>query len=119
MFRATVLSIVLMLGMSPETVLLCKVWCVPAEAARTGCHRQDASTSPRVTGSDNCGPVAFSSAVLVREDVRRGMSDQSARHAVVIPRYQVTASLRELRLGSDPGRASLVESRPLICALRI
>ena len=119
MFRATVLSIVLMVGMGQDTMLLCKVWCDPAEAARTGCHQKDASTSPSVTGSDNCGPVALSSAVLVREDVRRGMSDQGARHAVVIPRYQGPASPTELRLGSDPGRASPVESRPLVCALRI
>ena len=108
-----------MVGMGQDTVLLCKVWCDPAEAARTGCHQQDASTSPSVTGSDNCERVALNSAVLVREDVRRGMSDQSARHAVVILRYQLPASSRELRLGSDPGQASLVESRPLVCALRI
>ena len=72
-----------------------------------------------VTGSDNCGAVALSSAVLVREDVRRGVSDQSARHAVVIPRYQVPASPGELRLGFEPGRASPEDSRPLVSILRI
>jgi hypothetical protein len=118
-FRATVLSIVLMVGMGQDAVLLCKVWCDSAEAARTDCHQQNASASPSVKESDNCGPVALSSAVLVREDGRRGMSDQGARHAVVRARYQVPASPTELRLASVSGRASPIESRPLVCALRI
>ena len=118
-FRATILLIVLMVGLGQDTLLLCKVWCDPAEAARAGCHQKDASTFPNVTGSDNCGPEALRSAILAREDVRRGMSDESARHAVVIPRHQLSVSLTGWRPGSDPGRASPVESRPLVFALRI
>ena len=108
MFRATILLIVLMVGLGQDTLLLCKVWCDPVEAARAGCHQEDASTSPVVTGSENCGPEALRSAVLAREDLRRSMSDQGARHAVVIPRYQLSVSLTGVRPGSDPGRASPV-----------
>ena len=118
-FRATVLLIVLMVGMGQDTVLLCKAWCDPVEAARAGCHQEDASTSPGVTGSDNCAPGALSHTVLVREDVPRGMSDQGARQAGVIGGYQVPASPIGWRVGYDPGRASPAESRPLISVLRI
>jgi len=117
-FRIAVLSIVLMMGVRQDAALLCKVWCDPAEIARTACHHEDAGTSPSVTGDDTCGPVTLSRAILVRDDGQRGMTDQGARHAVVI-RCQVPASPTGLRLGSDGGRASPVESRPLVCALRI
>ena len=56
--------------------------------------------------------------VNIREDLRR-VSDQDARYAIVVPRYQVPASPNETRQGSDPGRASPPESRPLVLALRI
>ena len=117
-FQAAVLSIVLMVGVGQDAAILCKAWCDPAQAARTGCHQRDANASPSVTGSDNCGSAAQNSAVLVREDIRR-VSDQSARHAVVMPRSQVSPSLRVLRPGSDPGRASPIDPRPLVPALRI
>jgi len=107
-----------MMSVGQDAVLLCKVWCDPAEAARTGCYHQGANTSPSVTGSDNCGSVALSSAALVREDVQRS-ADESARHAVVVPRYQMSSLASEARLSFDPGRASPAESRPLLLALRL
>jgi hypothetical protein len=55
----------------------------------------------------------------VREDVRRGTSDQGVRHAVVILRSQVAPLPRVPHLGSEPGRASPIEAGPLLLALRI
>jgi hypothetical protein len=87
-----------MLLAGPDARLLCKMWCDPAEAARTGCHHDEARTSPRVTGSD-CGDVALNAAaVLVTADARRGVSDPDARHPVVVPRYRFPASTSEALL---------------------
>jgi hypothetical protein len=118
-FRPAVLSLVLMVGVAQDAALFCKAWCDPAQAAKTGCHQQDTNAFPRVTGSDNCGPPPLNGAVLVREDVRRGTSDPGARHSVVIPRYQVPLSPSLLRLGSERGRTSPIEPRPLARVLRI
>ena len=107
-----------MVGMGQDTVLLCKAWCDPVDAARAGCH-QDAGTSPGVTGSEDCAPAALSHIVLVREDVPRGISDQGVRQACVIGGCQVPASPIGWRVGFDPGRASPAEPRPLLSVLRI
>lgn len=120
MLRATVVSIVLLLAIGQETALLCRVWCHPGGAPMAECHEhaQSDGTSPSVRGDESCGQVMVISGFLAREDMRRA-SDQGTRYAQVVPRFQVPSSPNEARQGSDPGRASPLESRPLIVALRI
>src|SRR5512145_715326 len=48
-FRAIVLSFVLILLAGPSAGVLCKAWCNPAEAAARGCH-QHPSPSATLTG---------------------------------------------------------------------
>ena len=119
MFRATVLSFVLILLAGPSAGVLCKAWCNPAEAAATGCHHQHPSPSATLTGTDDCGKVALSSAVLAKEDVRRTLSSPDTRHAVLVPRYQYSVSTSEAHPGDEPGCASPLAQRPLVTALRI
>ena len=109
----------LLLAIGQDAALLCRVWCHPGGAAMAECHeRAQTSTSPSVTGDDSCGRVTVNGAVLIREDLRR-VSDQDARYAVVVARYQVPASPNEARHGADPGRASPRQTRTLVLALRI
>ena len=68
-----------MVGLGQDTLLLCKVWCDPVEAARAGCHQEDARTSPGVTGRDNCGPEALSRAVLAGDSVQQRHGPTRAR----------------------------------------
>ena len=119
MFRVTLLSVVLTLLVGPHATLLCKAWCDPADAARAGCHHDGATRSPRVSGSDNCGIVVLSNAILVRDDAGRGLSDPNAPHAVVGPRDRFPASANEIRFGREPGREWSLPQRPVVTALRI
>lgn len=118
-FRSTVLSIVLTLTAGPNVGVLCKVWCDPIEAATAGCHHEHGIPSAILTGTDDCGNVVFSNAVLVKENARGGLSSSDTRHAVVVPRYQYPASTSETHRGDEPGCAWPLAKRPLFTALRI
>jgi hypothetical protein len=117
--RATVLSIVLTLTTGPNLGVLCKVWCDPAEAATAGCHHEHGNRSASLAGTDDCGHVVFSRAVLVKEDARDGLSSSNTRHAAVVPRYRYPASTSETHLGDEPGCAWPLAKRPPVTALRI
>jgi hypothetical protein len=118
--RRSVLSIVLLLAIGQDTALLCTVWCHPGGAAMPACHDQiqNSGKSLSVKEDDSCGRVMVGGALLIREDLRR-VPDHDARYAVVVPRFHVPSSPNDARRCSDPGRASPLESRPLIVALRI
>ena len=118
-FRATVLSIVLMLVAGSHATILCKAWCDPAEAAAQGCHQNDASTSAALTGTDDCDNPAVTSAVLGKEDVRRSVSSPETRQALVVSRHPYFASTSETHVWDAPGRGSPLAPRPLVTALRI
>ena len=117
MYRATALSLVLILLAGPSAGVLCKAWCNPAEAGATGCHYHP-SPSATLTGTDDCGKVVLSSAVLAKEDVR-ALSSPDARHAVLVPRYQYSVSTSAAHPGDEPGCASPLAQRPLVTALRL
>ena len=63
--------------------------------------------------------LALSGAALVREAVRRSVSDQGAGHAVVVPRCQYPPSPSEAYRRHEPGRASQLEPRSRVTTLRI
>jgi hypothetical protein len=117
-FRAAVLSIVLTLTAGPNVGVLCKRWCDPVEAATAGCHPEQGNPSAILTGTDDCGNIVFSSAMLVKEDARGGLFSDT-RHAVVVPRYQYPASTSETHLGDEPRCARPLGKQPLVTALRI
>ena len=119
MHQATVLWIVLTLLAGPHAGVLCKAWCDPQEAARTGCHHDDTGTSARLTGNNDCGDAVLSSAFLVTENVRRGVSDQNVHRALVVPRFRFPLPTGEARRRRTQERGSPLESRPLVTALRI
>lgn len=117
MFRAAIVLIVAVLAMGQNAVLLCQALCDPHEAAAAGCH-SDSTTSPSLTGNDDCtdtlGAIAF-----VHEDVRRGTSTRDAPLVVVIPAFLFAPPPTDIRSGHGPGQQSLLEARPLVTSLRI
>jgi hypothetical protein len=118
-FQAVVLSIVLTLAVGPNAAVLCNVWCHLHEAAATGCHHQDATASPRVTGDDHCNDVAAITPTFVREDVRPSLSAPDVLHALVGPRLDFIPSPSVTRADHEPAQDWPLEKRPLSTALRI
>ena len=119
MFRATVLSIVLTLVAGPNASVQCKAWCDPAAAAAAGCHHRDGIPSATLTGTDDCGEAVPNSAIVVKEDARRGAPSSDPQQAVVVPRHHRAISSSEAHPGHDPGCTWSLAQRPLVTALRI
>ncbi len=121
MFRAGVLSIVVILAAGADPALLCRTRCDPQDAAASGCHHQGLAlaTASTIAGDDSCEAVVLGAAAALREEGQRGGSARGADHAVVVPRYHL-ADLTD-STGSDPqpARDWSLERRPLRTALRI
>ena len=118
MFRAAVLSIVLMLVAGPQAPLLCAVWCHAEASAAGPCEHPDTASAPIVTANGSCPDIAEASTAFVREDPRRGASASDGQHAVVVPPFQFVAPpTPEFR--REPGQHPPLEARPLVLALRI
>jgi hypothetical protein len=117
-FRAAVLSVALTLAVSQNAGLLCKVWCPPSEAT-TDCEHSGQTTSPSVTGDDNCINVTPGAIAFVREDVRRGESAPDTQHAVTIPSFRFAPPLTDIRSDHGLGQPLGLAARPLVIALRI
>jgi hypothetical protein len=116
-FRATVLSIVLTLVAGPNASVLCKAWCDPAAASATKCQHQFGSPSATLTGTDECAKAVPNSAIVVKEDARRG-APSDPQQAVMVPRHHRAISSSEAHPG-DPEFTWSLAQRPLVTALRI
>jgi hypothetical protein len=117
-FRATVLSIVLILLAGPNASVVCKALCDPAAAAATACHHTDGTPSATLNGTDDCGKAVPNSAV-VKEDARRGAPSSDAQQAVMVPRHHRATFSSEAHPGDNPGWTWSLARRPLVSALRI
>jgi hypothetical protein len=114
-FRAALLSIVLLLAVGQNVALLCITWCDAHTAAATECHYENSSTTPSVTGDEHCDNATAAAAVL-REDVRRGVSSWEANQASVV-RFDL--ALLTIDAPGQVRRARWLEKPPLSTALRI
>lgn len=114
-FRAAVLSIVLTLTGGQNAALLCGVWCQPYEVVPSGCHHQDPTTSPRLSGSDNCNNVVLSVAAFVLQDLRRAYAPD-AHYVIVFSRFAPTAT--GTRSPYEPRPQPALDQRPLVITLR-
>ena len=97
--------------------LLCMTWCHPQNAAASACHHEDASAT--VAGEESCDDAVLSAAAFLPEEVLRGVPSPIGRHAVPVPRYEVTPSTNEFRLGRELERDWPLETRSLETSLRI
>jgi len=117
--RLAVHSIVLIFAIaSSNGSLLCTSWCGPHETdTRTCGHNHPAS---RLIGSRNltCDDASRSVVGFVREDMRRTWPDSDTR-SVPISRSFNTLILLGAGVRHSPGRATLVDERPLDTNLRL
>ena len=116
-FRATLLSIVLMLAVGQNASLLCQVWCHDATFAT--CPHHGSTTSPSVSANDTCSTVVVGAVTFVREDARRSAAVPDAQDALAVPRFRLPPSFTDFRPGFESGWRLPLEERPLILALRI
>jgi len=117
-FRATVLSIVLVFAAGPSASLFCKAWCEPKVAAARGCHHEDHDSSSSVSGDDFCQDSIQGSAILTKEDLRRA-STEGAGDVIAIAQFPFALAATSLRAAGNQGRAQSVLKRPPTTPLRI
>jgi hypothetical protein len=117
-FRAAILSIVLTLGAGPNTALLCKAWCHTGEGTGNVCEYQMQTASPMVTTDEDCKEAIVGAMAFVREEGQR-ISAHDVQSAAVVQRFTFTPSVPQTRSGYHPGSRLLLETRPLVLALRI
>jgi hypothetical protein len=120
-FRAALLSIVLLLGIGPDVPLLCKALCNPAAAAANGCHYQvdPSDASARRIGGHDCGADALVGTAYIREDGRRTAPSPQTDLALPAARNQLAAPVNRVLPHCGLGRLSSFERRPIETALRI
>ena len=118
MFRATVLSIVLVFAAGPSASLFCEAWCQPQVAAAQGCHHQDRADSTNVAPSHSCQDVVLGSDAVVKEDLRRPDSSDGVASVRAVG-HLLLAPGAGLRSPHAAGRPSPDLSRPLTTPLRI
>jgi hypothetical protein len=114
MFRATLLLVVLMLGVGQDVALLCSR-CPNASAA--ACQHQDLTQSPRVTRNEDCSAVLVAIAVI-REGDWRGASAPEGHHATGVARFRFVPAATGLPVRYE-SRHRLPLNSPPLTALRI
>jgi len=117
-FRATLLSIVLILAAGQDAALLCGVWCHSGGGMAGSCEQQTDTTSPGVLANDEC-TVSGNAIVFVREDARRSTSAPTVQSGVLVPLFAFTPPVSGRHSGYEAAGRHLLESRPLVIALRI
>jgi hypothetical protein len=119
-FRAALLSIVLLLAAGQDVSLLCRTtWCDPQSAEASGCHRNISIVTPSVADDDSCDNSAVSATAVLRESVRRDVSSPDAPQAIPVPRYQISHVTLNTRLGREPWREPSLDGPPRPVVLRI
>ena len=116
MFRATILSFVLLFAAGPSASLVCKAWCEPSAAARNGCHHDGANVASVAT-NDSCQDSVQELATVLKEDVRRtSLLDSSLSGALASFQFAALSTSHSVR---HRGRAPSDLQRPLNTPLRV
>ncbi|MEQ1761202.1 MAG: hypothetical protein ABL986_23075 [Vicinamibacterales bacterium] len=116
MFRAALVSVVVLLAAGQELTLLCKAWCHD-HAAVVICHPDNAQAGPSVAGRQTCANLAF--VAVTRESGLRVDSSPDAAHATLVPRYQAALLTIGARIGREPWRSPLLGDPARPTVLRI
>ena len=117
-FRATVLSFVLILAAGPSASLLCRTSCAPPAAVAGACHLERLAGSPSVGADESCDHSAISPAAVLQEHVWRADSSPGGGHATPVPLCKLAHSTIDVRSRHAPGRERSLAKRPLATVLR-
>ena len=117
-FRATVLTLVLLFAAGPSASLGCGAWCDPHIAASNGCHHAGPKSSAILTSGHSCQGSVPGMAILLREDVRRAWSTHSG-FAAEVATFQFTWLSITDRPGWHREHAPSNHQRPLTTPLRL
>ena len=118
MFRATVLSFVLLIAAGPSASLVCKAWCNPAAAAQNGCRHGGRGDSARMATNESCQDAVQGLAIVLKEDVRRTLLRDLGLD-VALARFQFAALATSHRSVRHRGPARSDPQRPLNTPLRV
>jgi len=116
-FQAALLLIVLTLAAGQDAALLCGVWCHSGGGMAGACEQQTEPTSPIIT-NDDC-TISGNAIVFVREDARRSTSAPTVQNGALVPQFAFTSPASGSLSGYEEAGRQLLESRPLVLALRI
>ncbi len=70
-YRAIILSVVLLFAAGPSVSLVCKAWCDPHVAAENGCHHEDNGGAASLSSDDSCDDSFQGPTGVLKEDLRR------------------------------------------------
>jgi hypothetical protein len=118
-FRATVLSVVLLFAAGPSALVLCKALCDPHAAAANGCRHQDNGTASQVSGNASCQDMALGVSALLKENVRRGASAGVGGAAVLVATFEFVTTTSRVHPVHGAERGTSDQKRPLSTPLRI
>lgn len=119
MFRATVLSVVLLFAAGPSASVLCKALCDPHAAAARGCHPQDNGTATQVSGNASCQDMGLGATAVLREDVRRGSSAEGVGTEVHVASFEFVTTTSSVGPVCGVERGTSDQKRPRTIPLRI
>ena len=118
MFRATILTVVLLFAAGPSASLFCKAWCDPHVAAENGCHHQNSGGAVSVTSDDSCDDSVQGPAGLLKEDLRRAPAPDGGA-VVLTARFQTIAPAAHRVPAWNRGRSPSDQHQPQTTPLRI
>lgn len=117
MFRATILTVVLLFAAGPSTWLFCKAWCDPHVAAGNGCSHEDGGAAS-VRSDSSCDDSVQALTGLLKEDLRRAPAPDGGA-VVVTARFQVVPTATGLVPAWNRGRLPSDLYQPQTTPLRI
>jgi hypothetical protein len=117
-FRATVLTVVLLFAAGPSAPLICKAWCDPLAAAGNGCHHMDNGGIASVRAVDSCDDSVQGLAGLRKEDLRRAPTSDGGA-VVSAARFQIVPAATRVVPSWSRGRPPSDLNQPGTTPLRI
>lgn len=117
MFRAIILTVVLLFAAGPSASQLCLAWCDPHAAAESGCHHER-NSGQNVTRHDSCEDSIQWLGGALKEDLRRAPASDGGA-VVLTARFQIVPSASRLGAAWNLGRLPSDVNRPQTAPLRI